>query len=291
MKKATISRREFLGRAAALSLVSAASGPLAAQEKEPDWLPTTGEGIPLVDYHVHVDKPATLEQVLAISRQRGVKFGIVEHAGTKANKYPRILSSDEELKGYLAELEGKPVFKGVQAEWIDWMTCFSKETIAKLDYVLTDAMTLRGKDGKPVRMWDPGFKVDGVQDFMDRYVDFHVELMSLEPIDILANPTYLPGSIAKDYDALWTPTRVQKIIDAAVKYGIAIEINAGYRIPRLALLKQAKAAGAKFSFGTNIRGPNVGKLDYCLEMVKALGLTRADIFTPAPAGKKAVQRR
>ena len=291
MKKATISRREFLGRAAAVGLVSAASGPLAANEKEPDWLPTTGAGIPLVDYHVHVDKPATLEQVLAISRQRGVKFGIVEHAGTKANKYPRILSSDEELKGYLAELEGKPVFKGVQAEWLDWMTCFSKEMIAKLDYVLTDAMTLRGKDGKPVRMWDAGFKVGDVQDFMDRYVDFHVELMSLEPIDILANPTYLPGSIAKDYDALWTPARMQKIIDAAVKYGIAIEINAGYRIPRLALLKQAKAAGAKFSFGTNIRGPNVGKLDYCLEMVKALGLTRADIFTPAPPGKKPIERR
>jgi histidinol phosphatase-like PHP family hydrolase len=291
MTKATISRREFLGRAAAVGLLSAVSGPLAANEKESDWLPTTGEGIPLVDYHVHVDKPATLEQVLAISRQRGVKFGIVEHAGTKANKYPRILSSDEELKGYLAELEGKPVFKGVQAEWIDWMTCFSKEMIAKLDYVLTDAMTLRGKDGKPVRMWDAGFKVGDVQDFMDRYVDFHVELMSLEPIDILANPTYLPGSIAKDYDALWTPSRMQKIIDAAVKYGIAIEINAGYRIPRLPFLKQAKAAGAKFSFGTNIRGPNVGKLDYALEMVKALGLTRADIFTPAPPGKKAVQRR
>jgi hypothetical protein len=35
----------------------------------------------------------------------------------------------------------------------------------------------------------------------------------------------------------------------------------------------------------------VGKLDYCLEMVKELGLTRKDIFTSAPPGKKPIQRR
>jgi hypothetical protein len=53
----------------------------------------------------------------------------------------------------------------------------------------------------------------------------------------------------------------------------------------------AKAAGAKFSFGSNGRYPNMGKLDYCLEMAKQLDLKPADFFTPAPNGQKAVQRR
>ncbi len=70
-----------------------------------------------------------------------------------------------------------------------------------------------------------------------------------------------------------------------------MEINLLYLIPRQPLLRMAKEAGVKFSFGSNIRGPNVGKFDYWVEMIKALGLTQADIFTPAPAGKKPVQVR
>ncbi len=284
-----IARRGFLGGALA------AAGALVAEDR---WLAAaaaagadrSGEEIPLVDYHVHRDG-TTLEKLLAISRQKGVKFGIVEHAGTKENKYPIVLSSDEELKQYIAGLEGKPVYKGVQAEWIDWMTCFSKEVVARLDYVLTDAWTLRDKAGKKVRMWDPEFRVDDPREFMDRYVDFHLEILAAEPVDILANPTYLPGGLDKEYDALWTPERMQKVIDAAVKYGVAIEINSQYRLPRIAFSRLAKEAGVKFSFGSNIRGPNVGKSDYWVEMIKALGLKRSDVFTPAPAGQRAVDRR
>ena len=76
-----------------------------------------------------------------------VKFGIVEHAGKKENDYPIILTNDDELRSYVASLEGKPVHKGVQAEYLDWASCFSKEAVAELDYVLSDAMTIRGRDG------------------------------------------------------------------------------------------------------------------------------------------------
>ena len=283
-----ISRREFVGGALAAAGALVADGTrsvAAAAGAEP-----TKEEIPLVDYHVHRDG-TTLEKLLAISRQKNVKFGIVEHAGTKENKYPIILSNDDELKQYIASLEGKPVYKGIQAEWLDWMTCFSKEVVAQLDYVLTDAWTLRDEAGKKVRMWDPGFRVGDPEKFMDRYVDFHVELMDKEPIDVLANPTWLPGGLDKQYDALWTPKRVQKVIDAVLKYGVAVEINSQYRVPRLGWLRAAKAAGVKFSFGSNIRGPGVGKSDYWIEAIKALGLKRTDIFTPAPSGKKAIERR
>jgi len=283
-----ISRREFvagaLAAAGALSLdrsVSAAPAPGAEPPKDE---------IPLVDYHVHRDG-TTLEKLLAISRQKNVKFGVVEHAGTKENKYPVILSSDDELKQYIASLEGKPVYKGIQAEWLDWMTCFSKEVVAQLDYVLTDAWTLRDEAGKKVRMWDSGFRVGNPEKFMDRYVDFHLELMEKEPIDILANATWLPAGLQKQYKKLWTPNRVQKVIDAVLKYGVAVEISSQYLVPQFNWLRAAKAAGVKFSFGSNIRGPGVGKSDYWLEAIKALGLKRSDIFTPAPPGKKAIERR
>lgn len=250
-----------------------------------------GDAIQLVDYHVHLDDVVTLEKALQLSKERGVRFGIVEHAGTKANRYPGLLSTDEDMKRYLAMLEGKPVLRGIQAEGLDWMTCFSKEVVAQLDYVLSDALTFPEKDGRRVELWRPSVRVEDKQDFMDRYTEFNVQVIAREPLDILANPTFLPDCIVKEYDALWTPARMKKIIAAAVRYNVAIEINSRYRLPSMAFLKLARKAGARFSYGSNIHGLDVGKLDYCLEAAKELGLKREEVFTPAPRGRKPIEIR
>jgi histidinol phosphatase-like PHP family hydrolase len=109
--------------------------------------------------------------------------------------------------------------------------------------------------------------------------------------DIYVNPTFLPDVIARDYDRLWTPERMDKLIAAAVRNDIAIEINNRYRLPGPAFLKRAKAAGAKFSFGTNNGDRNIGRLEYPLQMVRELGLDWQDIFVPKPAGEKPVEKR
>ncbi len=278
-----ISRRSFLkGAAAAGALCTLPASSWAAQANEFDF--------PIVDYHVHLDN-STIEKVLPLGEERGVKFGIVEHAGTKENKYPVVLSDDTALKAQLAKLEGKPVFRGIQAEWLDWRGCFSAEVVGQLDYALSDAMTIRGPNGQRVKMWEPGYEIGEKQAFMDRYVDWHVEIMATEPLDIFANLTWLPDSLMAEYDSLWTPARMQKIIEAALKYGVALEISASYKIPRLPFLKLAKSAGAKFSFGSNGRYPKMGKLEYCLDTARALELTKANMFSPAPAGQRAVDRR
>jgi histidinol phosphatase-like PHP family hydrolase len=282
----TVSRREILARAAGVLALPGAALPQADSARR-----RGGLDFPLVDYHVHLDEAVTLDQALELSRERGVKFGIVEHAGTKENKYRGLLSNDEELKRYLARLAGKPVYTGIQAEGLDWMTCFSRQLVVQLDYVLTDALTFPEKDGRRVELWRPAVEIPDPQDFMERYVEFHVQVMAREPIDILANPTFLPARIEKDYDALWTPGRMQRIIQAAAKYGVAIEINSRYRLPRLPFLKMARRAGVKFSFGSNIHGLEVGNLDYGVEMAGELGLTAKDIFTPAAPGRKPIERR
>ena len=287
-----ISRRRFLCRTATATVLAAVSSPrlVSSAQSESSAQPEY-QG---VDFHVHLDN-STIDKVLELSRERGLKFGIVEHAGTRENQYPTLLSSDAELKRYLAMLDGKPVFKGVQAEWTDWMSCFSPAALAQLDYVLTDAMTFPGKDGKRVKLWnsDVAQQVDmsDKQAFMDRFVDWHVEVMTREPFDILANTTWLPAGMLEEWDLYWTPPRMKKVISAALKYGIALEISSSYKLPKLPFLKQAKAAGAKFSFGSNGRYPYMGKLDYSFEMAKQLDLKPADMFSPAPDGQKAVQRR
>ncbi len=47
----------------------------------------------------------------------------------------------------------------------------------------------------------------------------------------------------------------------------------------------------KFSFGSNGRYPKMGLLEYSITMAKELDLKPSDMFTPAPDGMKAVQRR
>jgi histidinol phosphatase-like PHP family hydrolase len=283
-----VSRRRFLACTAVASAFGwAAPGLLSGQ-------PAPEPKVPGVDLHVHLDN-STIEKVLELSRARGVKFGIVEHAGTRANQYPTVLSNDDELRRYLRTLEGKPVFKGIQAEWTDWMSCFSPGALAGLDYVLSDAMTFPGRDGGRVKLWmpDAAQQVDlsDRQAFMDRFVDWHVEIMTREPLDILANLTWLPAGMLEQWELYWTPPRMKKVIDAALRYGVALEISSHYDLPRQPFLKLAKAAGAKFSFGSNGRYPNMGKLGYCLEMARQLDLKTGDMFRPAANGQKAFQRR
>jgi histidinol phosphatase-like PHP family hydrolase len=127
---------------------------------------------------------------------------------------------------------------------------------------------------------------------MDRYVDFHVEVMAKEPIDILANPTFLPGMLQPDFDKLWTERRMRTVIEAAKKYGVAIEVNSRYQVPRLAFLQMAKSAGLKFSFGSNMHtADGIGNIGYCVDMYRKVGLTRGQFFRPAPPGKKPIQTR
>jgi histidinol phosphatase-like PHP family hydrolase len=283
-----ISRRGFLGRAAAGGAL--ATWPSLLTCTSTDAAESNDLDFPLVDFHVHLDN-SSIDQALPLAAERKVKFGIVEHAGTKENKYPVVLSNDAELKRYLAMLEGKPVYKGVQAEWMDWMGCFSPEVLGQLDYVLSDAMTFPGPNGQRMKLWERSAQIGDPQTFMDRYADWHVEIMAKEPLDLLANTSWLPAALADDYDALWTLPRMKKVIDAAVKFNVALEISSSYKLPKLPFLKLAKAAGVKFSFGSNGRYPNMGKLEYSVEMGKALGLTRADMFAPAPNGQKPFQRR
>jgi histidinol phosphatase-like PHP family hydrolase len=245
-----------------------------------------GLDFPLVDLHAHLEGELLLERALEIAQARGVTLGVVEHGGRG-----QALHDDETLQSYIESLEGSPVYAGIQAEGLDWTSCFTVEAVARLDFVLSDALTFPERDGTRVRIWEPHVRIADAQDFMERYVDFNVQVMAREPIDILANPTFLPACIAAQYNALWTPARMGRVIAAAVQYGVAIEINSRYRIPSLPFLRLAREAGVRFSFGSNHHGEDIGRLEYCLEMAGELGLTRQDVYTPQPPGLKPIQTR
>ena len=244
---------------------------------------------PLVDLHVHPKGGLTLEQALALSRRTGVFMGAAVNCG---KGFP--VETDAGALEFLKTMEGQPVFVGMQAEGREWVTMFPKETRAKFDYVFTDSMTWTNPAGRRMRLWMPeevdigpdpliGQMDAGAREqaFMDLLVEKTVGILETEPIDIYVNPTFLPAAIGPRYDSLWTEERMTRVIDAAVKHGVAIEINARYRIPSEAFLRLARSKGAKFTFGTNNAGANdLGDWSYPLDMQKKLGLKWQDMFVP-----------
>ncbi len=242
----------------------------------------------LVDYHVHLKGGLTLEQAVEMANWRRMKFGIAENCGVG---FPT--TNDQALQRVLDRLAGQPVYQAMQAEGREWVKMFSPEMIAKFDYVFTDSMTFTDQRGRRTRLWIPQeVEVDDKQAFMDMLVARTVGILNDEPIDIYVNPTFLPVSIASEYDTLWTDERMDRVIEAAVRNGVAIEINSRYKLPSEKFIRRAKAAGARFAFGTNNGGSDdLGDLAYSRLMARRCDLTRDDLFVPKPDGKKPVQKK
>jgi hypothetical protein len=243
---------------------------------------------PVVDYHVHLKGGLTLEEALRESRRLGIMYGIAVNCGLG---FP--VTNDAAAEEFLRSMKGQPVFVAMQGEGREWVKLFSKETIAKFDYAFTDAMTFTDDSGKRMRLWidDEVGEIPDKERFTEMCVNRILGVLNHEPIDIYVNPTFLPKAVAADYDRLWTPERMQKVIDAAKRNDVAIEINNTYRLPRPAFIKAAKKAGVKFAFGTNNGDRKLGRLEYGVEMVEECGLTWQDIFVPKPDGEKPVQKR
>ena len=235
---------------------------------------------------MHVEGKTTIEHVLALARERGVKIGIAEHGGVGEG-----MKTDADIDRYLERWQGLPVYRGMQGGGLTWSKMFSTEAIARLDYVLSDALNFPDKDGRLIKLWTPEAVITDAQDFMERYVAFTLQVMNVEPIDILAHSTFLPDDILHDYGTLWTDERMEKVIETARRYTIAMEISCAYKVPGRKFILKAKAAGLKFSFGSNTHGEDVGRVGYGIQMAKECGLTATNMFTPPPHDQKPIIRR
>jgi len=232
-------------------------------------------GFPVADYHVHLSPTLSIEQAVNLGKERQVQIGIVEHPGPG---YPII--TDADLKQYIDGLRKYPVRVGLQPVYAGWSKSFSKSLLDQLDYVLMDALTLPSPDGGWLAIWQIDTMVDDEEEFMTRYMQFIEQVLTNEPIDIFAWPTFLPVPIARQYSRLWTRQRVDRILDLAKSKKIAIEINEVAHVPDENFIATAKRAGLKFTFGTDSRNQNAAHFYYCYQIAQKCGLTEGDMFVP-----------
>jgi len=235
-----------------------------------------GTEFPLMDLHVHLTGSFTIDRVMEISRKTNVQFGIMVNPGGDVN-------DDTGLRRFIESLKPYPVYCGLQPMSPGWSRSFSPETIQQLDYVLMDAQTIPNGNGygETLRIWNFDTYVDDPQKFMDTYV-FHIleVIHNNEPLNIFGWPLFLPVCIARDYYALWTEERMQKIITALKGKNLAVEINDLAHTPHERFINMAKEQGLKFTFGSDTRDQKAGRLDFCKYVAKKCDLKNDHFFMP-----------
>ncbi|MBM3762206.1 MAG: DUF1080 domain-containing protein [Acidobacteria bacterium] len=236
------------------------------------------KNFPLVDWHVHLKPGLGLKEALERSRRDGIYYGISANCGRQSQ-----YKSDAELSAFIDGVKGNAAFVGMQAEGADWQKIFTRHTTDRVDYIFNDGLIWTDDKGRWTRIYRPQDigPISNPQAFIDELIDRTVHLLTSTPMDILAIPTFLPESLMKDHAALWTEPRMLRIIEAAVKHKVAIEMSDRYRLPSLRFLELAKQAGCKFTLGTgNSTSSDLRRSEYGLEMIDKLKLSWQHLWVP-----------
>ncbi len=235
----------------------------------------SAQSIPLIDYHIHLRGGLTPAKALDRQAVTGIYSGVLDNVGRGWT-----IETDEQLRAFLDQVDGLPMFVGIQVNDRDWMHRHAPELIARLDYVLADTMIMPmpDDDSPPVKLWVAGqYTIDDPEAWMERYLKHNLRVLS-EPITILANPTYLPPGLEDKYDQLWTEERMRQVIQAAVDHHVALEINASSPWPRERFIRLAKRLGAQFTFGTNNFDDQPISMSRCVDAISRYGLTPSDFW-------------
>jgi histidinol phosphatase-like PHP family hydrolase len=228
-----------------------------------------------LDLHYHWEGKANLDGMIQTSQKLGIKLGVTGEGGDNWG-----LKDDATLQEFLKQIAGKPVYKGLQVYGLGWEKRYSTKVLTQLDYIAADALMFPDKNGRIVALWGGNVTFPDPQDFMERYVDFNVKVLN-QPINIWSNPTYLPDSLKSRSQELWTKARMLKVIEAAAKNQVVIELNSKYNIPSREFILLAKQAGCRFSMGSNRHDDEPGNLDYAIRMYKGCGLAPKDMYKPS----------
>jgi histidinol phosphatase-like PHP family hydrolase len=261
-------RRHFI-KTAALTMGAFITSPLFARNTRTDI------DYDYMDLHVHIAGSFNMDRIMQLSKERRVKFGILEHPGRNYR-----IKNDRDLKQYIDGLKKYPVYIGLQPTRRNWRKDFSQEAISQVDYILMDPQTIPNDDGSFMRIWNFDTRVDDTEVFMKKYMAHCVDILKNEPIDIFGWPLFLPVCIARDYYTIWTEDRMQTIIDLAKAKNIAIEINEMAHVPHKEFITSAKTQGLKFTFGSDARDPRAGAIVYGKRVAQACGLKKDDFFVP-----------
>ncbi len=202
------------------------------------------DNFPIVNLRVQLGAGFTLEQLLSLRLETGIGAGIVAESSA--------LSDDAAVVAFTAVHRDLPVHAGLLANERGWTTRLQPATHACFDYIIGQVAPTTNAA---------------------RWTDEAVQIIENEPVDVFADDANRPSL---------DTAQVARLITAAAKHGVAFEIGTQQSALTVDFIRQAKAAGVKFSIGSSERTSAANWSDWTqvLALQKETALGWKDIYMP-----------
>lgn len=200
-----------------------------------------GEQHSFTDMSVELDENLDLDACLEFYYRTGINIGVL----LDSNEYDQI----EMLKTH-------PVFIGAG----------EKINNSEFDYVIG-----------PAGSYPEGLSGDA---FMEAYIDSIIDDLEQKGLDVWSGATNLPEGLEEQRNLLWTESRMNRVIEAAVANEVAIEIDNHARLPGLDFINLAGEKGAKFTYAHLGVPDGMGEMDYIFQVIEHCKLEYKDVFIP-----------
>ncbi len=236
------------------------------------------DNFPIVNLRVRLNGKLTLAELQTLRVRTGIFPGIVHEFRADGK-----VKDEATAAAVIAALKDEPVFAGLDVSpgLHPDATNLPLATLAEFDFLLAESRPpliagyFTGSEAESTRR-------------MDAQVEEVVRRIETMPIDVYANVMMVPPLTKMAPEDLWTQARMQRVIAAAAKHGVAFEINRREATPSESFIRLAKAAGVKFTIGSDAATPeDYGDWSYVLEIQQKVGLKWQDMWVPGHVPSRA----
>lgn len=242
----------------------------------------------IYDLHCHTvlsDGEMTLDEVIAKAEAGGYKTGVSDHLFADGN------DTIEDIRHYLDTYEKYDIPLGGEANLGDPVQLPDAEE-ARFDYIIASTHAVYPKSGKIAlnawlglmhgydEKWD-GYDKSRAAELLDLSYLQMKDFFGSHRAEILGHANMMPFYDDLPYESREVLDWEKDVVSLCKKYHIAMEISSGCRRPYGRMLRTAKEAGLKFTFGSDAHElADAGNLEYSLQMAKELELTDDDLYIP-----------
>lgn len=240
------------------------------------------------DLHTHTthsDGHASVAELLHTANEKGYGLGVSDHL------YCGGMNTREDVLAYLTELKQYPVLKGCEAN-IGEDYSHDEAVISSFDYVIASVHDVPDLMGKSIRLseyfgkragedciWDNPFCQGHSERYLTALLPIITQTMQTQCMDIYGHCTVLPfceDLAGSTFLVDWE----NELISLCKKYHIALEISGLWKEPGLSMVRRAKAAGIKFTYGSDCHlKKDICDINYSIEIGNKAGLEESDFLS------------
>lgn len=239
------------------------------------------------DLHTHTtysDGQASIDELVAVSSEKGYGLGVSDHL------YCGGMDTDEDVLAYLEALEKYPVLKGCEAN-IGEAYSHSDNLISRFDYVIASVHAAPDLMGKSMPfnlyfgqragedcIWNNPFCMGRSEKYLTALLPIIEHTMQTQRMDIYGHCTVLPFCehlAGSKFLIDWE----NELIALCKKYQVALEISGLWKEPGLDMVRRAKTAGIKFTFGSDCHlKKDICDIEYSLKIAEEVGIGDGDLL-------------